>query len=58
MNLDFSYNKNTKSYYTDGHEREDVIKDRNERFLGSYYSYELKCHRWIQMTSTHAIKIE
>ena len=57
-NFGFKYDKNSKSYYTDGHERKDVIEDRNERFLGSYYAYELRCHRWIQMTSTLAIDIE
>ena len=57
-NFGFSYDKNTRSYYTDGHERKDVIQDRNERFLGSYYAYELRCHRWIQMSSVKAIDIE
>ena len=38
-----------KSYYTNGHKREDVAKDRNDRFLIEYFEAELRCHRWVQI---------
>ena len=58
MSLGFSYEKNTKSYYIDRHEREDVIKDRNTLFLGSYYLYEVRCRIWIQMATSQVIQLE
>ena len=30
--LGYKYSENKRNYYTDGHEREDVIKDRNNNF--------------------------
>ncbi len=46
IGLAAGYDKNAKIYYTDGHEREDVKKDRNECFLGYYYNYKLRCYRF------------
>ena len=31
--LGYNYDENKKCYYTDGHERPDVVADRNDRFL-------------------------
>ena len=48
--LGYKYDTNNKSHYTDGHGRKDVVEDRNKRFLGQYYDYELLTYRWIQLT--------
>ena len=48
--LGYNYNDNKRSYYTDGHEREDVVRDRNDRFLVSYFKAKLQCYRWVQIT--------
>ena len=45
--LGYKYDENKKSYYTDGHEREDVVKDRNKRFLIKYFIAERRAHRWV-----------
>ena len=56
--MGYKYDKNKHSYYTDGHERKDVVDDRNGRFLGKYYDYELSTHRWIQVTEETSNKLE
>ena len=56
--LGFSYSETKQCYYTDVHEREDVVKDREERFLGTYYNYEIRSYRWIQITDEVAVKLE
>ena len=43
--LGYEYSETKKMYYTDGHERADVIEDRDFRFLERYFEYELRCHR-------------
>ena len=40
--MGFSYDKNKRFYYTDGHEREDVVAGRNNRFLVAYFKSEKK----------------
>ena len=57
-NLGFHYDVNEKSYYIDGHKREDVVADRNNRFLVNYFAYELKCHRWVQISEAIAQSLE
>ena len=49
--LGFNYDENKRSYYTDEHEREDVVIDRNERFLVKYCEFELRTYRWVQINS-------
>ena len=56
--LGYKYDENKKSYYTDGHEREDVVKDRNERFLIKYFTAERRAHRWVQLDEKVAIEME
>ena len=56
--IGYKYDINNKSYYTDGHERADVVDDRNNRFLIHYYKYEQQCYRWIQITETEAVQFE
>ena len=45
--LGFEYKSQTKCYYTDGHEREDVVKERNT-FIKNYFNIELETMRWVQ----------
>ena len=56
LGLRYSFNK--KTYYTDGHEREDVVDDRNNRFLEEYFDLELKTYRWVQVIEATAITLE
>ena len=56
--LDFRYCENKKCYYTDGHERDDVVKDRNDRFLIKYFEAELQAYRWVQITESEALDLE
>jgi len=47
--LGFSYCDRKKTYYVDGHEREDVVLYRNE-FCKRYLTvYEPRCMRWLQL---------
>ena len=48
--MGYTYDENKKCYYTDGHERPDVVKYRNENFLLQYFKYEQRCYRWVQLT--------
>jgi hypothetical protein len=52
--MGYKYDKNRRCYYTDGHEREDVVKDRNKRFLVEYFKLERRAHRWVQLTEEKA----
>ena len=54
----FTYDVNKRSYYTDGHERDDVVKDRDKIFLGEYFGYELRAHCWVQISESTAIALE
>ena len=54
--LGYKYDENKKYYYTDGHEREDVVKDRNEQFLIHYFIAERRAHRWVQLDYIVAIR--
>ena len=56
--LGFNYSVNKRYYYTDGHERPDVVKDRGERFVGEYFKHEILCRRWIQISETNAALLE
>jgi len=55
--LGFTYQEKRKSYYVDGHERSDVIADRN-KFCRRYLTeYEPRCLRWIQVKAEEAVDI-
>ena len=56
--LGFHYDVNKRCYYTDGHERSDVVEDREDRFLDSYFNYEIQSHRWVQLIELDAIQLE
>ena len=55
--MGYSYDENRKCYYTDGHERPDVVKYRNEKFLNKYFNYELKAYRWVQLNDEEVGKL-
>jgi hypothetical protein len=44
--LGFSPHRHGKNYYVDGHERPDVVADRNERFLPKMEAYESRMFGW------------
>ena len=46
--LKFDFKARGKTNYVDGHESDDVIKDRL-RFCHDYIKLELRCHRWVQV---------
>ena len=54
----FTYDVNKRCYYTDGHEREDVVKDRVNGFLDPYFFQELRAHRWVQIQESVAVELE
>ena len=56
--LGYKYCENKRNYYTDGHEREDVIKDRNSRFLVKYFKNGRRIYRWVQLTNEQDIDVE
>jgi hypothetical protein len=56
--MGYKYDENRRCYYTDGHEREDVMKDRNKCFLVEYYKLERRAHRWVQLREEMANKLE
>jgi hypothetical protein len=56
--MGYKYDENRRCYYTVGHEREDVVKDRNKRFLDEYFQLEQRAHRWVQLTEEKAHELE
>jgi hypothetical protein len=48
--LGFSYDTRKKSFFVDGHERQDVVSRRNEFCVDYLSKLEPKTHRWIQVT--------
>ena len=56
--LEFHYNARKKSFYVDGHEREDVVADRTS-FCKQYLTeYEPYCRRWVQLSMNEAKTIK
>ena len=49
---------NIKKCYTDGHERDKVVKDINDQFLVAYFTAERRAYRWVQIDETVAVKLE
>jgi hypothetical protein len=45
--LGMRYSNRIKSYYIDGHEREDVVMSRN-LFVKEYLQEEMRMHIWLQ----------
>ncbi|KAI2488670.1 hypothetical protein MHU86_6071 [Fragilaria crotonensis] len=56
--LGFKYDTRRKSFYVDGHEREDVVAHRNA-FCKNYLTVlEPRCRRWIQLPLSEAATIK
>ncbi|KAI2506094.1 hypothetical protein MHU86_8325 [Fragilaria crotonensis] len=53
----FRYKKREKHYFVDGHERPETIAYRPV-FTIKYLSYEIRAHRWLQMTLTESKELE
>ena len=56
--LGFQYDTRKKSFYVDGHERDDVVASRStfcKRYLTEYEPY---CNRWIQLSTREAKTIK
>jgi hypothetical protein len=56
--MGYKHDKNRRCYYTDGHEREDAVKDCNKRFLFEYFKLERRAHRLVQLTEEKANELE
>jgi hypothetical protein len=56
--MGYKYDENRRCYYTDGHKREDVVKERNKRFLVEYFKLERRAHHWVQLTEEKANELE
>ena len=56
--LGYCYDENKQCYYTDGHERDDVGNDREDRFLINYFEAELQTYIWVQIPHDEAVQIE
>ena len=55
--MGYTYDYNKRCYYTDGHERDDVVDDRDNRFLDSYFALELESYRWVQLKKEDALNL-
>jgi hypothetical protein len=47
--LNYRYDVRKKAYYVDGHEQEDVVKDRMKS-VKRYLKDTLRCYEWVQVT--------
>lgn len=56
--LGMNYSARHKSFYVDGHEREDVVQDRENFCLKYLTQYEQKCLRWVQVKKSQAELID
>jgi hypothetical protein len=56
--MGYKYDENRRCYYTDGHERESVVKDRNKRFLTQYFKLEHRAHCWVQLREEKVKELE
>jgi hypothetical protein len=55
--LGFTYAKNEKCYYTDGHEKAENVRYR-VKFIKRYLEHELCTFRWVQLTEDEAVALE
>lgn len=56
--IGFTYDKNKKCYYTDGHKIENVDTDHNNRFLVLFIKFEKRAYCCVQQSETIALSIE
>ena len=55
--LGMRYDTNRKTYYVDGHERDDVVASRNAFCIRYLHQYEPRCLRWVQLTQSEVDEI-
>jgi hypothetical protein len=55
--LGFTYSKNEKYYYTDGHEKAENVRCRL-KFIKRYFEHELRTFRWVQLSEGEAKALE
>jgi hypothetical protein len=51
------YSTTTKSYYTDGHKKEENVRYQNE-FIKQYFRLEFCTYRWVQLTEEEGQSLE
>ena len=56
--LGYNYNENKQSHYANGYEREDIVRDRDNIFLTSYFDSEIDCYRWFQIEYSTSLELE
>jgi hypothetical protein len=56
--LGFRYDTRRKSFYVDGHERDDVVASRKEFCKRYLTEYEPHCKRWVQLSVVEANTIK
>jgi hypothetical protein len=56
--LGFRYDTRRKSFYVDGHERDDVVANRKEFCKRYLTEYEPRCKRWVQLSVVEANTIK
>ena len=54
----YNYDVNKIYYYTDGHGQDDMVTDKENRFLDSYFGYEIQIHRWVQIPESEILDLE
>ncbi len=52
--MGYKYDENRRCYYTDGHEQQDAVDDRNKWFLVQNFKHEHRAHCWLQLTKEKA----
>ena len=55
--LGYCFDVREKTYYVDGHEREDVVKARVE-YIKWYLANERRCYRWVQLKEDEAKSLD
>ena len=53
----FKYCTTRKTYYVDGHEKPETVAYR-KRYCNEYLHDELRCHRWIQLSTAEVVAVE
>ena len=55
--LGFNYCNKQKTYYVDGHEKEENVTYR-KKYIRTYLHREIRCHRWVQLPEQIVIMLE
>ena len=54
----YNYDENKQYYYTNGHERDEVVRDRDDTCLTSYFDSEIDCYHWVQIEYSASLELE